>query len=424
MEEEEAKRKELNIVEVKGISITCVELSINSVVGLNDLGTMKVRGKLQDEEVIVLIDCGATHNFIYEKLVKLLQLSANGTPHYGVILGSGKTVQSKGVCEGIEIQLEEWTVKDEFLPLELGGVDIILGMQWLYSLGVTKVDWKNLLLTFQHQGRKMSIKEDSSLTKSRVSLKNMMKTWGEDDQDFLVECRAIELKETCLNEKLVGEMLVSGVIRPSSSLYSSLVLLVKKKDGSRCFCVDYRALNNATIPDKFSIPVIEELFDELNGASLFSKIDLKAGYHQIRMNEEDIEKTAFRTYEGHYEFLVIRSIEEHLEHLEEVLKILRENELYANRKKCSFAKPKVEYLGHIISEQGVEVDSKKIKSVAEWPCPISVREVRVFLGLTGYYRRFARHYGFIAAPLTQLLNKRDLSGLAKQKKPLRNLKRL
>ncbi|KAA0034981.1 Transposon Tf2-9 polyprotein [Cucumis melo var. makuwa] len=168
-------------------------------------------------------------------------------------------------------------------------------------------------------------------------------------------------------------MLKSGIIRPSNSPYSSPVLLVRKKDGSWRFCVDYRALNNVTIPDKFPIPVIEELFDELNGATWFSKIDLKAGYHQIRMNSKDIEKIAFRTHEGHYEFM------------------------------CSFAKTKVDYLGHIISGKGVEVDPEKIRAIKEWPTPKNVREVQGFLGLTGYYRKFVQHYGSIAAPLTQLL---------------------
>lgn len=133
------EQSELNTIEVVEESHAVVELSINSVVGLSNPRTMKVNGWLQGKEVIILVDRGATHNLISEKLVKELQLNTKDTSNYAVILGSGTTIKGKGVCEAVELMIGDWRVIDEFLPLELGGVDVILGMQWLYSLGITEV---------------------------------------------------------------------------------------------------------------------------------------------------------------------------------------------------------------------------------------------------------------------------------------------
>ena len=198
----------------------------------------------------------------------------------------------------------------------------------------------------------------------------------------------------------------------------------------------HRVVNNATILDKFPIPVVEEIFDELNGANLFSKIDLKSGYHQIRMVEQDIQKTTFRMHEGHYEFLVMsfglinapatfqtymntifkpyqrkfvlvffddilvysKNEKKHVNHLEKVLSTLRDHALYVHRKNCSFARLKIEYLGHIISG-GVEVDLEKVRSIADWPVPTNVREVRGFLGFIRLLQKVCAELRIHSSPI-------------------------
>ena len=239
------------------------------------------------------------------------------------------------------------------------------------------------------------------------------------------------------------ELLSKGFIRPSISPWGAPVLFVKKKDGSLRLCIDYRQMNRVTIRNQYPLPRIDELFDQLQGSRVYSKIDLRSGYHQLRVQESDVPKTAFRTRYEHYEFLLMPfgltnapaafmdlmnpvfqpyldrfviifiddilvysgSSEEHSEHLRIVLQTLRERQLYTNLIKCQFWLDKVAFLGHVISAERVSVDPQKIEVVVNWKPPKNVSEVRSFLGLAGYYRKFVEGFSKLAAPLTKMTRK-------------------
>jgi hypothetical protein len=241
----------------------------------------------------------------------------------------------------------------------------------------------------------------------------------------------------------LNELLKKGLIHPSSSLWGCPAIFVKKKDQSLRMCVDYRPMNAVTVKNKYPLPRTDILFDQLSKAKVFSKIDLRSGYHQIKIHPEDIPKTAFSTRYNLYEYLVMsfgltnapahfmclmnsvfmpeldkfvvvfidyiliysENEEEHAEHLRIVLTRLREHQLYAKFSKCEFWLREVPFLGHVLSDGGIMVDPTKVQEVLNWKAPTSVHEVRSFLGLAGYYRHFILDFSKIAKPMTRLLQK-------------------
>ena len=250
----------------------------------------------------------------------------------------------------------------------------------------------------------------------------------------------LEIEEA---KRQITEYIHKGWIEPSSSPYGSPILFVKKKDGGLRMVIDYRALNKLTIKNRYPLPKIDDLFDQLAGSHVFSSLGLAQGYHQIQILEEDVPKTAFRVPFGHYQFKVLsfgltnapatfqgvmnrifqqhlgkfvlvylddilvfsKTQEEHLEHLRKVFEILRENKLFAKLTKCRFAKSELEYLGHAVGKDGIKVDPRKIETVTTWARPNDVSQLRSFLGLSNYFRRFFQGYSTLVAPLTHLTRK-------------------
>lgn len=246
----------------------------------------------------------------------------------------------------------------------------------------------------------------------------------------------LELKRQLL------ELEEKGWITPAVSSFGAGVLLVKKKDGTMRLCVDYRALNKATVKDVFPLPRIDDVFDQMRNARYFSKLDMQQGYHQMRVKPADVHKTAFRTRFGNWSWLVMpfglcnapaswqrlmqvtlegletfcavylddiaiwsATAEQHVDHVRTVLQRLRQRKIFAKMKKCVFMQPSMDYLGHVISGDGVAMDPSKVRSIQDWPAPADSRQLRSFLGLAGYYRRFCKGFSALAAPLTLLLGK-------------------
>ncbi|KAL0558732.1 hypothetical protein IC582_003314 [Cucumis melo] len=457
-------------------------------------GTLPVLGHY----ALVLFDSGSSHSFISSAFVSHARLEVEPLHHVlPVSTPSGECMLSKEKVKACQIEIAGHVIEVTLIVLDMLDFDVILGMDWL-AVNHASIDCSRKEVTFNPPSM-ASFKFKGGGSKSlpqvisaiRASKLLSQGTWGilasvvdtreadvslssepvvrdypevfpeelpglppHREVEFAIELEPgtvpisrapywmapAELKELKVQ---LQELLDKGFIRPSVSPWGAPVLFVKKKDGSMRLCIDYRELNKVTVKNRYPLPRIDDLFDQLQGATVFSKIDLRSGYHQLRIKDEDVPKTAFRSRYGHYEFIVMsfgltnapavfmdlmnrvfrefldtfvivfiddiliysKTEAEHEEHLRMVLQTLRDNKLYAKFSKCEFWLKQVSFLGHVVSKAGVSVDPAKIEAVTGWTRPSTVSEVRSFLGLAGYYRRFVENFSRIATTLTQLTRK-------------------
>jgi hypothetical protein len=424
---------------------------------------------------IILFDSGASHSFISTKFSAKCQLPFHHT-NGGITISTPEgRVATYRINRHIPIKLGSFIFKTTLLIMGLDSVDIILGTDWLSRHhAVIDVAARAIEIHSPLDGEITFYLPDQGCTRScaftmiespveRIPVvcdypdvfpDELPGMPPDTDIEFVIELqpgtapiskRPYRMPPAELAElkKQLQELLDKGFIRPSTSPWGCPALFVKKKDESLRLCVDYRPLNAVTIKNKYPLPRIDVLFDQLVGARVFSKIDLRSGYHQIKIRASDIPKTTFSTRYGLYEYLVMsfgltnasayfmylmnsvfmpeldkfvvvfiddilvysKNEAEHARHLHIVLQRLRDHRLYAKLSKCEFWLREIKFLGHTMSQNGVSVDPEKLQEVMNWKPPTTVRQIRSFLGLAGYYRRFIPDFSRIAKPMTELLKK-------------------
>jgi hypothetical protein len=460
---------------------------------------IEVECMINNRPLILLIDSRASHSYVDPRVVESLCLSRRKHEKSWLVqLATGTKRKVTELVKSCSVDMKGLGTKDKLNIMPLGSYKCLIGMDWLNQHHAL-MDFRNKRFTcFDEEGnrktvqgipRAMAVREISAMQLKKCYRKGCQlfaAPVGEaskdvvskmEDHEVLKEFKDIfqevpglppkrdidisinfipgaapvskapyrmstpELKELQLQ---LEEILKKGYIHPSVSTWGAPILLVKKKDGMLRLCIDFQQLNKVTLKNKYPLPRIDDLFDQLKDAKIFSKIDLRFGYLQVRINEEDINKTTFRIRYNHYEFTVVlfglsnaptvfmclmngvfrdylekfvivflddilvysKSEEEHEKHLRMVLQVLREHQLYAKLSKCSFYQRQIHYLGHIILEEGIAVDPEKVEGIREWLMPRNVVEFRSFMGPAGYYMRFIFGFSKIAHPITSLQRKK------------------
>jgi hypothetical protein len=434
-------------------------------------GTFSIHHK----PVVILFDSGATHSFISNNYGTRIGLDLCHTKGSYMISTPGGKVTSNQMVKSVPIQLGSKVIKTDLVLLNLEGIDVILGTNWMTEHRVLlDISSRVIDIDSPHQGATtLYLPQQEYLHSCAYAIIDIKledipivceypDVFPDDlpgmppDRDikFVIELQPgtapiskrpyrMPPNELAELKTQLQDLLDKGFICPSASPWGCPALFVKKKDNSLRLCVDYRPLNAVTIKNKYPLPRIDILFDQLAGAKVFSKIDLRSGYHQIKIKPSDIPKMAFSTRNGLYEYLVMsfgltnapayfmylmnsvfmpeldkfvvvfiddiliysKTKEDHANHIRVVLQRLHDHRLYAKFSKCEFWLESVKFLGHTIYSEGISVDPTKVQEVMDWKPPTSVHQIRSFLGLAGYYHRFIPDFSKIAKPMTKLLKK-------------------
>nr|XP_051210878.1 uncharacterized protein LOC127328311 [Lolium perenne] len=428
--------------------------------------TIRLHGHVGEHEVLILVDSGSGASFIDTRLVDKLHVSPQPCEPSQFVIANGDTMVSDKMLPNLAWRTQGHTFQQDMKILPLGCYDIIMGADWLEEFSPMWVHWRNRRMRFQHRVQRITLQgiQDEHTPGRQITARQLQ---GLLRRGAVAEC--VEVQPVHQHGSLHTLETATGegehpVIAPVLTAFADLFvpaagLPPRRQHDHRIPLVPGAQLVNVR-PYRYEphqkneierqihlmLQQVDELLDELAGARWFTKLDLSSGYHQLRVAEGDEYKTAFRTHQGMYEFLVMpfgltnapatfqsvmnsvfekvlrkgvlvfmddilvytTTVEQHAKQLTEVFQVLRDQQLTLQRSKCSFAKQNLEYLGHVIGINGVATDSSKITAVKDWPRPKNLKELRRFLGLTGYYRKFIKQYGLISKPLTQVMRKGEV----------------
>nr|GEV59462.1 hypothetical protein [Tanacetum cinerariifolium] len=411
-----------------------LSISDAAYLGLKSPRAVHVTGHIQGQSVTILVDYESTHNIIQPRTASLLSTTPTQIRPFPVMVGSGHFLECNSLISSTPIEINKTKFNVPIFIVPVTRADVILGLSWLSSLGTITPDFDIPQISFMVNGKPCVLRgEPLSAPINPSSLNSLIKKNSVASLHTMIYHHQPLTAATPTPTQHQNPHIQSILSKhqnlfetphglPPARSYDHYIPLLPDTKPINIKPYHYRALNATTIRDRFPIPTVDELLNELHGATIFSKIDLCAGYHQIRVSPDDVHKTAFHTIDGHYEFRVMPfGLTNAPSSFQAAMNDLF-RKFHAKRSKCMFAKASIPFLGYITSAHGVQANPKKIVAIQAWPTPSSFTHLRAFLGLTGYYRRFVPTYAHIASPLTDILKQTTFTWNEKAANAFQSLK--